>query len=213
MFFNKNKKIKALGNPIDDSKPIITICDLNEELCIALANQFSSVNQVEVIKGDLFSIKSDSIVSPANSFGDMSGGIDKKIDEHYKNEAQGKVMWEIREKYLGELPVGSTLILKMNVGKYPNLIIAPTMRVPGILRKDSINVYLAMRGILSQVLNHNEGKKTKIKKILMPGLGSGVGGMNYQESAMQMYIAYKNIFEEEWKNVIHPSLAPYVLRK
>ncbi len=213
MFFNKNKIIKKTGSNLNKSLPILSICDLKKEFCLELLNHFKEFDQVELIKGDIFKVKADAIVSPANSFGDMSGGLDKLIDDHYKGKAQEKVIHRIREEYYGELPVGAILIIPINSGKFPYLIVAPTMRIPGRLRKETINVYLAMRGILSQVLKYNELNNGVIKKVLLPGLGIGVGGLGYEESAKQMYRAYQNVFEEEWRGIVHPALAPYVLRK
>ncbi len=213
MFFNQNKIVKKLGKEVNKSLPIISICDLNRDLCLELEKQFDDIDQVEIVNGDLFKIKADAIVSPANSFGDMSGGIDKKIDEHFKGKAQSIVMNKIRQEYYGELPVGSVMIIPMSQGKYPYLIVAPTMRIPGRLSENSINVYLAMRGILSQVLRYNESNNGGIKRLLIPGLGTGVGGFNYAASAQQMCTAYRNIFGGKWKEIVHPALAPYNLKK
>ena len=67
----------------------------------------SGVPGVEVVHGNLLDLGCDAVVSPANSFGDMSGGIDKAIDDFHDGEAQRRVMAAIAEQFLGELPVGS----------------------------------------------------------------------------------------------------------
>lgn len=47
----------------------------------------------------------------------------------------------------------------------------------------------------------------------MPGLGTGIGGVGYEESATQMYTAYENVYLEKWRMIKHPMIAPYVMRK
>ena len=90
------------------------------------------------------------------------------------------------------------------------------MRVPGNVR-ESVNAYLAMRGLLVAVLRHNAGGSSDgiggaIRSIAVPGLGSGVGGMPYGEAAAQMRAAYASVVEGHWRDVVHPALAPYASR-
>lgn len=213
MWFSRNKRIKSFGSSLDEDLLKITICDKNMELCEELASTFVSVDQVEIIQGNLLNQKGEGIVSPANSFGDMSGGIDQAIDNYYKGAAQKRLKAEIDRYFLGELPVGMALILPMKSDNFSFLIAAPTMRVPGLLRKESINVYLAMRAMLVGVIRHNEIHSRAIKRIVLPGLGTGVGGMSYLEAAQQMHKAYMNICTNKWKEIVHPVMAPYPLRK
>src|SRR5262245_54048028 len=78
----------------------------------ALATEFAEVSSVEVVEGDLLDLSVDAVVSPANSFGDMSGGIDKAIDDFHQGEAQRLVREAIASQFLGELPVGVALIVE-----------------------------------------------------------------------------------------------------
>lgn len=212
MIFNKNKRVKRLGK-INSNYPTISICDSKKELCEILAKKFEHENLIEIINGDIFKEKSDAIISPANSFGDMGGGIDKLIDNYYYNEAQEKVINQIRTTHFGELPVGNAVILNMKSKNFKYLIVSPTMRIPGRLRKDTINIYLSMRAILVEVLKFNEQNKDEIKRIILPGLGTGIGGLSYEECSNQMYKAYENIYLERWRDVKHPMIAPFVMRK
>lgn len=45
-----------------------------------------------------------------------------------------------------------------------------------------------------------------------PGLGTGVGGMAPDESALQMRAAYDMIVGEGWRSIQHPLQAPFVMR-
>jgi len=213
MWFRKIRIIKSFGPLKDGRQPLITFCDKNLEICELLADSFKACDQVEVIQGDLLTLKGEGIVSPANSFGDMGGGLDRAIDNYYKGRAQKLLKAEIDRHFFGELPVGMALLVPMETENFNFLIAAPTMRVPGLLRKESINVYLAMRAILVAISRYNEKNNMEIKKIVIPGLGTGVGGMRYKEAVEQMYSAYQNIYTDKWKKIVHPIQAPYPLRK
>lgn len=190
----------------------LSLCDLNSEICQALKSQFQKFPEVKIYHDDLLKLKSDAIVSPANSFGDMGGGIDKAIDAFYKGKAQPTVQQAIADHFYGEMPVGTALVLDMQQKKNRFLVIAPTMRIPGILHQESINPYLAMRAILVAVSQFNQKHGNMIQKLAIPALGTGVGGMRYEDAAEQMYMAYSLIMGEKWKQIRHPAMAPYVMR-
>jgi O-acetyl-ADP-ribose deacetylase (regulator of RNase III) len=190
----------------------LTLCDLNPDICQILKTQFQNLPAVQIKNGDLLKLKQDAIVSPANSFGDMGGGIDKAIDTFYKEQAQPAVQQAIADRYFGEMPVGTAMMLDMDQKRNRFLIVAPTMRIPGILSKDSINPYLAMRAVLVAVRQFNQKHSHAIQKLAIPALGTGVGGMAYEDAAEQMYMAYRLIMEDTWQHIRHPAMAPYVMR-
>ena len=211
-----NRRPSKVLKPFDVSSSFnqlrITFCDKNEVAASALANQFRLVKEVRVMVDNALTVKADAIVSPANSFGDMGGGIDKAIDDFYQGVAQKQIRHSIRYDYFGELPVGVAIILPMNRKRLPFLIAAPTMRIPGSV-KGTLNAYLAMRAVLVTVLKYNQMTQNRIRHILVPSLCTGVGRMPPEESAEQMYSAHQNIISGNWQEIIHPSMAPYVLHK
>ncbi|MES2464952.1 MAG: macro domain-containing protein, partial [Armatimonadota bacterium] len=146
----------------------------------------------------------------ANSFGDMSGGIDKAIDDFYEGRAQEAVMAAIRDRFLGELPVGMALIIPLTGPRFPFLVAAPTMRVPASVGQ-TINAYLSLRAVLVAVLQHNREYPTPIRSLAVPGLCTGVGGMDFGIAARQMRSAFDNVIGGGWKDVVHPAQAPYAL--
>ena len=165
--------------------PDLYLVDHDSELIAAWETAFSSFCGVKVILGDYFSIEADLMVSPANSFGFMDGGLDFAIRENLGVEIEEKLQKEIIEKFKGELPVGSCLIIETNNEKWPWLASAPTMRVP-MLISGTFNVYYAFRAILLAVANHPK----RIGSILCPGLGTGIGGVAPKSAAGQMAFAY-----------------------
>jgi O-acetyl-ADP-ribose deacetylase (regulator of RNase III) len=166
---------------------------------------------VEVLEGNLLDLDCDAVVSPANSFGYMDGGIDQHIDRFYDGEAQRAVLVLFAERYYGELPVGAAAVLSMATRRFPYLVVSPTMRVPGAYLGETINACLAMRTALAAILDHNRDVG-RIDSVAVPGLGTGVGGMAPEESALQMRAAYDMILGGGWRSIQHPLQAPFVMR-
>ncbi len=163
----------------------ISLCDRNPAVARSLADRFDGVDGVEVAIGDLLDLDCDALVSPANSFGFMDGGIDQAIDRFYLGRAQRAVLDRIAERFYGELPVGTATLIEMPSARFPFLIVAPTMRVPGDTR-GTINAYLAMRAALATTLDQNRASARPITSLAAPGMCAGVGAMPADESALQM---------------------------
>lgn len=206
------KSLKPLGKTASASQLRLTLGDLNQGIAEALAGAFADADAVEVVEGNLLDLDCDAIISPANSFGDMSGGIDKAIDDFHHGAAQKAVMTAIAEQFFGELPVGSALVVEVPVRRFPFVVAAPTMRVPGSVI-GTINAYLAMRAALVAVSRHNAGTGRPIRSLVVPGLCTGVGGMHASEAAEQMRAAYDSIVGGKWQEVFSPVMAPYALRR
>lgn len=100
------KVVQAFGEGAANSTLRLSFCDINAEMTEACLERFSDVGNVEILLGDLLEVDADAIVAPVNSFGDMSGGLDKRIDDYFGGAAQKAITTQIREQFLGELPVG-----------------------------------------------------------------------------------------------------------
>src|SRR5215475_610327 len=132
------------------------------------------------------------MVSAANSFGLMDGGVDLAIVRFFGFELMDRVQDRVLTDYLGEQPVGTSFIIETEHAKHPFLAHTPTMRVPmRITRTD--NVYRAMWAMLLAVRQHNRtSKRAAIKTIACPGLGTATGRMPAGEAARQMAAAYRH---------------------
>ena len=199
--------LKPFG-PVDAKTLLLSVGDLNSDVADRLHYHFDRVAGVEVVQGNLLDLDCRAIVSPANSFGDMGGGIDKAIDDFHGGEAQRRVMAAIREQFLGELPVGAALIVELPGRRFPFVVAAPTMRIPGSVQ-GSLNAYLSMRAALVAVLRHNAAGGKPIRSLAVPGLGTGVGGLDPDEAAAQMRAAYDNVVGGGWRDIVHPAQAPF----
>ena len=164
----------------------------NFDLCMAWREYFADLPRVDV-KYDRFEnvTEYDCMVSPANSFGLMDGGIDSAITSFFGNQLMRDVQDHIIKHYLGEQPVGTSFIISTGHDKHPWLAHTPTMRVPMDI-KHMDNVYLAMWALLRAVHHHNLTNERPIKKVLCPGLGTGTGQVPPREAARQMSLAYRN---------------------
>src|SRR5262249_35106644 len=133
----------------------------------------------------------DALVSPANSFGIMDGGLDLAIRDQLGFSVEKKVQEVIDTNHHGELPVGCAEIVETGDPRWRYLIAAPTMRIPEPI-PFTINAYLAFRAILVAVDNYNKGLgKQEIDSLVCCGLGTGIGKVPANQCAAQMRAAYQ----------------------
>ncbi|MBR1180019.1 macro domain-containing protein [Bradyrhizobium sp. KB893862 SZCCT0404] len=171
----------------------IHLRDINADVVDAWREAFADVANVEVSLGDIFAQQADAILSPANSFGYMDGGIDLLYSRYFGWELQTSLQALLAEHHYGELPVGQAVVLATAHARFPFLVSAPTMRVPARIDQ-TVNVYLAFRAALIAVLTHNADGDEVIQSLLVPGLGTGVGAMPAARAARQMRLAHDSIF-------------------
>ena len=156
----------------------LTLADTNPEITEAWQKVFADVPQVTVRHGSIFDYPADALVSPANSFGYMNGGIDFAISKNLGWHLEKQLQCVIREKYYGELLVGQAEILATGSSLFPYLIAAPTMRTPMTITRGP-NVYQSMKGVLLLLrygkLSTGEMVSDHVKSVAIPGLGTGVG--------------------------------------
>ena len=171
------------------------LIDSKQELCDKWKQVFSSYPEVEVLSGDYFQQSADAIVSPANSFGIMDGGLDQAIRNELGFQVETDIQEVILKKYHGEMPIGNAEIINTNHDKWRFMIAAPTMRIPENIAF-TLNAYNAFRAILIAINNFNGSKPTRpIKTLVCSGLGTGIGSMEPVKCAVQMRVAYKLINE------------------
>ncbi len=160
------------------------------DLFYAWKKYFGDIKGVEVIDGNILDQKADAIVSPANSFGYMDGGLDLKYSLHFGWELEEKLRSVLEKEHFGEIPVGLALLIDTGNENAPYLISAPTMRVPSNV-SETANAYLAFKAVLQNVLLHNKSSESKIESVLCPGLGTGEGKLSAELCAKQMFRAYE----------------------
>ena len=190
----------------------IHLRDLGKPLVDAWNREFAGVSSVRVSCGDIFStkagqleandpidIKADAIISPANSFGFMDGGIDAVYTYQFGEGLQERLQAVIERDFDGELPVGCAVIVPTMNDAIRWCISAPTMRVPQNVA-ETVNAYLAFRAALLAIVAHNESDRPRIETVLCPGLGTAVGHMPVARCARQMRRAWDRVLgAERWQ--------------
>ena len=155
------------SNPIPSLR--ISICDLNP-LFVAEAHHLlmELPNVMEVAHRSVLDRPTAAVVSPANSFGFMDGGVDWAYLQFFGEQLQTRVQLVIRLQKFQELLVGSAVAVPTYHEAIRFLIVAPTMRVPKIIT-DPADVMLATRAAVRVATDF------RFDHIVMPGMGTGCG--------------------------------------
>lgn len=167
----------------------IFLRDIDHGIVQAWTHHFAGLDNVEIDEGDIFRRSADAVVSPANSFGFMDGGIDMAYTRRLGWELSASLQDLIHAEHDGELPVGQAVILPTHDLDFPWLVSAPTMRVPQDV-SGTPNAYLAFRAALRAVREHNMSSAAPIRSLLCPGLGTAIGQMHPDVCARQMRDAF-----------------------
>ncbi len=104
------------------------------------------------------------------------------------------VQQRIMDDYYGEQPVGTAFILATGDEAIPFIAHAPTMRVPGSI-DGTDKVYSATWAALLAIAAHNRSDPRKIEAAAFPAMGTGFGGVSFDEAARQMAAAYRHFLE------------------
>jgi O-acetyl-ADP-ribose deacetylase (regulator of RNase III) len=172
---------------------IINLIDINENMISSWKNEFYDYENINIINDSIFNIPADAIVSPANSFGIMDGGLDGKIRDYFGIEIENKIRDKINSEFFGELPVGNAITTLTGNKIYKYLITSPTMRVPENVM-NSFNAFLSMRAILINCMLNSD-----IRTVSIPGLCALSGSMPFIIVARQMRVAYDKIILNKTK--------------
>ncbi len=164
---------------------------MNPDIENACKNHFKDT-PIKCVTGNIFQGNPFCIVSPANSFGVMQGGLDKAILRFLGEDLEKKVQSIIKQDYNGELLIGQSFYVDTDHSAIPGLIVAPTMRVPQNI-SNTINAYMAFRSILHTIQGMaNKGYTAHNNEIRIPGLGTLSGSLPASIFAKQAYEAYRD---------------------
>ena len=140
----------------------------------------ATMPKIEIKQGSITTVQVNAIVNPANSFGYMGGGVAGVI----KNVG-GQV---IEDEAISQAPVqiGDAILTSAGDLVCHKIIHAPTMHNPAE-KTDAHKVFCAAKAALE--LADNEG----FRSIAMPGMGTGVGGLDKLEAAEAIMKAINSI--------------------
>jgi O-acetyl-ADP-ribose deacetylase (regulator of RNase III) len=162
--------------------------DTSGDVIHALRRVFEGVGDVACSDGDILTVARNAIVSPANSYGFMDGGIDAAYSAFFGPGLQVTVQEAINRRPEGYLPVGASLAVRTGHERIPFMIVAPTMHTPEEVPSE--NCYRAMRAVLRIMRADAEIGR----EVFCPGLATGTGRVPPAEAAEQMFRAY-----DDWR--------------
>ena len=168
---------------------------LEADFIAAWDHYFADIPEVKPSQGDIFEFPADAIISPANCFGFMDGGIDRLYSEYLGWHVQDRLRTHLKDQYDGELPIGMAVLVETDHPEIPYLISAPTLRAP-VNVSETVNAFLAFRAAIRVINRKNVQEPGTIKSVLCPGLGTGTGEMPVERCAKQMHAAYVNVMYE-----------------
>jgi O-acetyl-ADP-ribose deacetylase (regulator of RNase III) len=178
----------------------VYLAAIDTDLADAWRDAFAGVKNVQVVDGSILDLPVNAVVSPANSFGFMDGGIDACYTQHFGEKVQAALQDQIARLGMGELLVGEALSVRTMSEEIPWLIAAPTMRVPMWLGDKTVNSYLATKAALFSATTNGA-----IGSVAFPGMGTGVGRVPYDICAKQMRRAFDEVvggqkkFPKTWR--------------
>lgn len=129
--------------------------------------------RVEIVRGDLRALEVEAVVNPANSRGEMGGGVAGALrragGESIEREAMAR----------GPIPVGTAIATGAGTLPYRRIVHAPTMEAPA-MRTTLDKIARATRAALACADAEGLGS------LAIPGMGTGVGGADPDEAARAM---------------------------
>ena len=162
----------------------------DEAMCAAFRGRFAGLTGARVIRGRFEDLgPHDCFVTAGNAFGLMTAGIDAAVVRAFGEGLMERVQHVIMDRYLGEQPIGTAFVVATGHAAIPFLAHAPTMRVPGSI-EGTDKVYAATWAALLAIHAHNLAADDTIETVAFPAMGTGFGGVSFDEAARQMAAAW-----------------------
>ena len=129
--------------------------------------------QIHIAKADITEMAVDAVVNPANSLGIMGGGVAGALSRKGGPSIQKEAM------SLAPIAVGAAVVTAAGKLWAKHVIHAPTMEEPGM----KVGVENARRAIRAALI---AAAHRGFDVIAMPGMGTGLGGLDEDEAARVM---------------------------
>ena len=136
-------------------------------------------HSVAVLRGDITTLTVTAVVSPANSYGYMRGGVDFAYTRRFGTGLERAVRAKIAESSRGLLPVGEALAVATGDVAIPYLVSAPTMVTPQRLSGPEPVVAASRAAVLCALAEGYDA-------VAFPGMGTGTGGLDASVAARAM---------------------------
>lgn len=151
--------------------------------------------RIDVVQGSILDARTEVIVNAANSHGVMGGGVAGAIKRAAGIEVEQEAVKQ------APIPVGQAVLTSGGKTLFKGIIHAPTMPEPG-MRIPAEHVALATKAALS--LADEKG----FTSMAIPGMGTGVGGVDSEEAARRMVEAIRSVSLRSVQQVILVDIDP-----
>ncbi|MEA5617231.1 Hpt domain-containing protein [Cronbergia sp. UHCC 0137] len=172
----------------------IILLDTKPFLCRTFADYFEGLPNVQIVNGTFEDLPFfDCVVTAASSL-NSANKIDGAILNFFGEDVVNSLQKSIHEEYLGDQPIGTSLIVETNHPLHPFLAHAPSLRM-SISMAGNDHVYQAIWSTLLAIRKHNQYcncLQKQINIVAIPGLGTSMGSVPIDEVARQMSMAYQN---------------------
>ncbi|RZN63238.1 MAG: macro domain-containing protein [Methanonatronarchaeia archaeon] len=132
------------------------------------------VIEIEVMRGDITKVKADAIVNPANPVCSMGGGVAKAILDRGGEQ--------IKIEVDRHTPIDIGRAVATTAGNLPAkyIIHTPTVKTP----TGKSNLDLIKKAVNAAI---SKAEELKVHSIVIPGLGTGSGGISYEKSVKTLH--------------------------
>lgn len=186
----------------------IVITHRSKDIADVFAWQFRDTPSVETVLCPFEELSHyDCVATAGNSFGLMDAGIDVAIVKRFGTGLMERIQQRILSEYLGEQPLGTSIIAKTHDPDHPFVAHTPTMRTPMNVSYTD-NVYVATWATLVACHQHNRKSAQKeIGILVLPAFATGTGGVDPVEASLQMRIACEHFLHPP--EFINPTMAQH----
>jgi O-acetyl-ADP-ribose deacetylase (regulator of RNase III) len=146
------------------------------------------------------------LVTPTNSEGDMSAGLDLQLKSVFPG-LEERLQSYIRTLPSKRLKIESSVWIETGNPDYPFIIFSPTFRTRWDLATPN-RVYRAALAVFRSAQAY--GSVSTEQQLLMPCLGTGVGGLDPLVASRKVFQAYRRAIETPGE--ISPTAVPLELR-
>ncbi|MBK1989682.1 Hpt domain-containing protein [Sphaerospermopsis aphanizomenoides BCCUSP55] len=174
----------------------LILLDTKNFLCRTFADYFEGLPNVEIFNGTIEELSFfDCVVTAASCLSAANNSIDAAVIRFFGEDVEQLLQKRIQEEYLGDQPIGTSLIVETNHPLHPFIAHVPTLRMQmSMAGKD--HVYQGLWSTLLAIRQHNKLYCNYLQKqiniVAVPGLGTGLGCVPIDEVARQMSMAYQN---------------------
>lgn len=168
----------------------VVLTDIDSAVVEAWRAAFADTPGVEIRRGSILDEDVDAWVSPTNSRGRMDGGVDALIKRYLGAGIQLKVQRAIRDRFGGELPVGSAVCVPSGAVRPRFLISAPTMGTSSQNVSETLNVALACAAAFQAIHRQNKRASGSIHSVALVGMGAGTGRVPARVCANLMWTGH-----------------------